>query len=54
MVDAPWSGLAPLPGELEQRNNKENRKNGIALPENTLGDLRKLADHMGLNHYLPF
>ncbi|MDA0655081.1 MAG: Ldh family oxidoreductase, partial [Proteobacteria bacterium] len=43
-----------FPGELEQINDAENRKNGIALPENTLGDLRKLADHMGLEKHLPF
>jgi LDH2 family malate/lactate/ureidoglycolate dehydrogenase len=43
-----------FPGELEQINDAKNRKDGIALPENTLGDLRKLADHMGLQKHLPF
>ncbi|HAT35133.1 MAG TPA: lactate dehydrogenase, partial [Rhodospirillaceae bacterium] len=43
-----------FPGELEQRNDAENRKYGVLLPDNTLGDLRKLADHMGLEGELPF
>lgn len=43
-----------FPGELEQRNDKENHKNGIALPDNTLGDLKKLAEKMGLEQELPF
>jgi LDH2 family malate/lactate/ureidoglycolate dehydrogenase len=43
-----------FPGELEQRNDEANRRDGIALPENTLEDLRTQAAKMGLEKELPF
>jgi LDH2 family malate/lactate/ureidoglycolate dehydrogenase len=42
------------PGELEARNNDINRKNGIALPDDTIADLKKLANELGLQSKLPF
>jgi len=42
------------PGELEARNDVENRRNGLKLPEDTLADLRKLATEMKLEAKLPF
>jgi LDH2 family malate/lactate/ureidoglycolate dehydrogenase len=42
------------PGELEARHHAANTRLGIALPEDTLADLRKLANETGLNGKLPF
>ena len=42
------------PGELEARNEKRNRRDGLALPDDTLADLRKLAGAHGLSSLLPF
>jgi LDH2 family malate/lactate/ureidoglycolate dehydrogenase len=42
------------PGELEARNDAGNRKEGLALPEDTLIDLRKLAKETALKDKLPF
>ncbi len=41
------------PGELEARNDKRNRAEGLQLPEDTLVDLEKLAKGSGLDHLLP-
>jgi LDH2 family malate/lactate/ureidoglycolate dehydrogenase len=40
------------PGEIEARNDVRNRAEGIQLPHDTLADLQKLADELGLA--LPF
>jgi LDH2 family malate/lactate/ureidoglycolate dehydrogenase len=42
------------PGEIEARNDVLNRRQGLILPEDTLTDLRKLADSCGLADQLPF
>jgi LDH2 family malate/lactate/ureidoglycolate dehydrogenase len=55
--------LAPLakgfeeiyyPGELEARNEQENRKRGLLLPDDTLADLRAIAQSTGLQSLLPY
>jgi LDH2 family malate/lactate/ureidoglycolate dehydrogenase len=42
------------PGEMEARNEERNRAEGLLLPDDTLGDLRKLASEYELNSQLPF
>jgi len=42
------------PGEPEARNEKQNRERGLELPKDTLADLRKVAERMGLVPELPF
>jgi LDH2 family malate/lactate/ureidoglycolate dehydrogenase len=42
------------PGEIEARNDARNRQSGLSLPEDTLQDLRKLANDYGLQGLLPF
>ena len=42
------------PGEMEARQDIENRKNGLALPTDTLSDLETLAKSLGLAELLPF
>jgi LDH2 family malate/lactate/ureidoglycolate dehydrogenase len=42
------------PGELEARNDAKNRQDGLLLPDDTLTDLRKLAQETGLTEQLPF
>ena len=42
------------PGEMEARNNIENRLHGLLLPDDTLADLQKLARETGLESQLPF
>ncbi len=42
------------PGELEARNDARNRASGLLLPHDTLADLQRLADEMGLAQHLPF
>ena len=42
------------PGEMEARQDIENRKNGLALPADTLSDLEKLGKSLGLAELLPF
>jgi LDH2 family malate/lactate/ureidoglycolate dehydrogenase len=42
------------PGELEARNERNNLRNGLSLPEDTLKDLIKLANETGLKPRLPF
>ena len=42
------------PGELEARNDARHRAEGLVLPPDTLADLRKLADELGLTQQLPF
>jgi len=40
------------PGEIEARNDVRNRAEGLQLPKNTLADLKRLANELGLK--LPF
>ena len=42
------------PGEIEARNEAQNRAAGLLLPEDTLADLRKLARAHQLEALLPF
>ncbi len=42
------------PGEIEARNDVRNRAEGLVLPDDTLADLRKLADELHLSSVLPF
>lgn len=42
------------PGEIEARNDVENRERGLLLPQDTLNDLARLADEFGLKPLLPF
>ncbi|MDB5808136.1 MAG: putative oxidoreductase YbiC [Betaproteobacteria bacterium] len=42
------------PGEMEANNNIANRRDGLALPEDTLADLARIADETGLTSQLPF
>ena len=42
------------PGEIEARNNERNRREGIEFPEDTLADLRRIAQKTGLDAKLPF
>ena len=42
------------PGEIEARNDAENRREGLLLPEDTLTDLRKVAGQYDLHKLLPF
>lgn len=52
----PASGFDEVlyPGEPEARNEKRNREQGLELPEDTLADLRKVAERTGLVAELPF
>jgi LDH2 family malate/lactate/ureidoglycolate dehydrogenase len=36
------------PGEIEARNDERNRRDGIALPEATVADLRRIARETGI------
>jgi LDH2 family malate/lactate/ureidoglycolate dehydrogenase len=42
------------PGEMEARNDEKNRRDGLALPDDTLRDLARIAELMGLASRLPF
>jgi LDH2 family malate/lactate/ureidoglycolate dehydrogenase len=42
------------PGELEARNDKQNRQDGLSLPETTLSDLASLALELEIEPLLPF
>jgi LDH2 family malate/lactate/ureidoglycolate dehydrogenase len=41
------------PGEMEARNDAKNREQGLALPEDTRADLRRIARATGLEAKLP-
>ncbi len=41
------------PGEIEARNDLRNRADGLLLPEDTLADLRRLAERMDVASNLP-
>ena len=41
------------PGEIEARNEAQNRAAGLVLPDETLADLRKLAQAHQLEALLP-
>lgn len=51
---APGAGGIFYPGEIEARNDEANRRDGLALPEDTLADLRKVAADFDLAALLPF
>jgi LDH2 family malate/lactate/ureidoglycolate dehydrogenase len=42
------------PGEIEARNDAKNRREGLLLPDDTLTDLKEVADEYGLQQLLPF
>jgi len=42
------------PGEIEARNDLDNRREGLSLPDDTLADLKKVARDYGLQSGLPF
>jgi LDH2 family malate/lactate/ureidoglycolate dehydrogenase len=42
------------PGEIEARNDIENRREGLLLPEDTLADLKNIAAQYKLESRLPF
>jgi LDH2 family malate/lactate/ureidoglycolate dehydrogenase len=42
------------PGEIEARNDAKNRAEGLALPDDTLADLKRIAKETGLEAKLPF
>ena len=42
------------PGEIEARNDARNRRDGLSLPDDTLQDLRQLANGYELRKLLPF
>jgi LDH2 family malate/lactate/ureidoglycolate dehydrogenase len=41
------------PGEIEARNDRENRRRGLLLPDDTLSDLQRIASEYGLQNSLP-
>jgi LDH2 family malate/lactate/ureidoglycolate dehydrogenase len=41
------------PGELEARNDEGNRRDGLALPDDTLADLARVARKAGLDDFAP-
>lgn len=45
---AEGGGEILYPGEIEARNDAAHRRDGLDLPADTLGDLRKLAGELGL------
>lgn len=47
---APAEGITEVffPGEIEARNNIENRRSGLAIPDRTLDSLRELAASSGV------
>ena len=42
------------PGEIEAKNDADNRVQGLLFPEDTLTDLRRIARDTGLENQLPF
>jgi LDH2 family malate/lactate/ureidoglycolate dehydrogenase len=42
------------PGEIEANNDKRNRRDGIPFPDDTLADLKRIAQETGLEARLPF
>jgi LDH2 family malate/lactate/ureidoglycolate dehydrogenase len=42
------------PGEMEARSDERHREQGLALPDDTLADLRRIARETGLEAKLPF
>jgi LDH2 family malate/lactate/ureidoglycolate dehydrogenase len=44
----------PIVARFEARHHATNTRPGISLPEDTVADLRKLANETGLNDKLPF
>jgi LDH2 family malate/lactate/ureidoglycolate dehydrogenase len=42
------------PGEMEARNDKRHRAEGVQIPKDTTDDLRKLAGELNLQAHLPF
>jgi LDH2 family malate/lactate/ureidoglycolate dehydrogenase len=42
------------PGEIEAKNDADNRVQGLLFPDDTLTDLRRIARETGLEPNLPF
>jgi LDH2 family malate/lactate/ureidoglycolate dehydrogenase len=42
------------PGEMEARSDSRNRKQGLALPADTIADLERIAAETNLTDRLPF
>jgi LDH2 family malate/lactate/ureidoglycolate dehydrogenase len=42
------------PGEMEARRDIQNRAQGLEFPQDTLGDLARIARETGLEAKLPF
>jgi LDH2 family malate/lactate/ureidoglycolate dehydrogenase len=42
------------PGEMEDRANERNRRDGLSLPQDTMNDLARIAKECGLEAKLPF
>ena len=42
------------PGEIEARNDARNRRDGLSFPDDTLDDLREVANGYALRELLPF
>jgi LDH2 family malate/lactate/ureidoglycolate dehydrogenase len=51
---APGTEEIYYPGELEAINDRNNRKNGLCYPEDTVTDLKKIAVQLNLESALPF
>jgi LDH2 family malate/lactate/ureidoglycolate dehydrogenase len=45
---APGFDEVLYPGEIEARNDRRNRETGLLLPEDTIADIRKLAESLNL------
>jgi LDH2 family malate/lactate/ureidoglycolate dehydrogenase len=41
------------PGEIEDNNAARFRREGLSLPEETLADIRRIAQHTGLEAQCP-
>ena len=41
------------PGEMENNSDTKFRREGLALPEDTVADLRRIAKETGLEKLLP-
>jgi len=41
------------PGEIEENNDAQFRREGLALPEETIADLQRIAKNTGLEATLP-
>jgi len=51
---APGFDEIAYPGEIEARNDIQNRSEGLILPDDTLADLKRIATQFNLEGSLPF